>query len=125
MLSRIIGIGLAGAAGALTRYWLAGWVQQLVDTRFPIGTATVNILGSFLFGVVWSMAEERFSISSEARIIILSGFMGSFTTFSTLIFETGTLMQDSRWMLAAGNVVLQVILGLVCLFLGLSVGRMV
>lgn len=116
-------IGLAGAAGALARYTLAGLVQRLMGSAFPWGTATVNILGSFLFGVVWSLAEERLVISPQMRIILLTGFMGAFTTFSTFMFETGGMIRDSQWLLAAGNVIGQVIVGLVCLFIGLAVGR--
>jgi CrcB protein len=116
-------IGLAGAAGALTRYTLAGFVQQIMGSGFPWGTAAVNVLGSFLFGVVWSLADERLAISPEARTIILTGFMGAFTTFSTFMFETSNLLRDSQWLLAAGNIIGQIALGLIGLFLGLAVGR--
>lgn len=116
-------IGLAGAAGALTRYGLGGLVQNLAGSSLPVGTAFVNILGSFLFGLVWSLAEERMVISPEARVIILTGFMGSFTTFSTFMFETGNLLRDAQWLLAAGNVAFQVALGLAGMFLGLAAGR--
>ncbi len=116
-------IGLAGAAGALTRYTLAGFVQRVMGSGFPWGTASVNILGSFLFGVIWSLADERMAISPEARTVILTGFMGAFTTFSTFMFETGNLLRDSQWLLAAGNIAGQIALGLIGLFLGMAVGR--
>jgi len=116
-------IGLAGAAGALTRYTLAGFVQQVMGRGFPWGTATFNVLGISMFGVVWSLADERMAISPEARTIILTGFMGAFTTFSTFMFETSNLLRDSQWLLAAGNIIGQIALGLIGLFLGLAVGR--
>ena len=117
-------IGLAGAAGALTRFSLAGLVQRVLGSGFPWGTASVNVLGSLLFGIVWSLAEERLAISPAARTIILTGFMGAFTTFSTFMFETSTLMRDSQWLFAAANLIGQVALGLICMFIGLAIGRL-
>jgi CrcB protein len=123
IVEKIIGIAVAGALGSLARYWLGGLVQQHFNGGFPAGTFAVNIVGSFLFGVVWTLAEERMVISAETRTVILVGFMGAFTTFSTFMFETGTLMRDSQWLLAIGNVAAQVIVGLIGLFLGLALGR--
>jgi CrcB protein len=123
IVDKIIGIAVAGALGSLARYWLGGLVQQAFNSSFPAGTFAVNMIGSFLFGVVWALAEERLIISSEARTIILVGFMGAFTTFSTFMFETSALLRDSQWLLALGSVAAQVIIGLICLFLGLALGR--
>jgi CrcB protein len=122
-VQKVIAIAIAGAIGTLARYWLGGLVQERFG--FPAGTFAVNMIGSFLFGVVWTLAEERFVISAETRTIILTGFMGAFTTFSTFMFETGTFMRDSQWLLAAGNLAAQIIVGLLCLFLGLAVGRII
>ncbi len=122
-MDKIIGIAVAGALGSLARYWLGGLVQQMFNSSFPAGTFAVNMIGSFLFGVVWALAEERLVISSEARTIILAGFMGAFTTFSTFVFETGAILRDSQWLLAFGNIAAQVVVGLICLFLGLALGR--
>lgn len=118
-------IGFAGALGALARYSLTGLVQRLLGSGFPWGTALVNVLGSFLFGVIWSLAEGRLALTPQARAIVLTGFMGAFTTFSTFMFETGGLMRDAQWTLALGNITLQVVLGLVCLFAGLAIGQLV
>ena len=118
-------IGFAGAMGALARYTLAGLVQNLLGPGFPWGTAFVNVLGSFLFGFIWSLAEGRLALSPQTRTIVLTGFMGAFTTFSTFMFETGGLIRDTQWTLAFGNVAGQVILGLLCLFAGLALGQLV
>jgi len=123
-VQKIIWIALAGSLGTLARYWLSGFVQQHTGANFPWGTFAVNMIGSFLFGVVWAMAEERLVISTETRVIILSGFMGAFTTFSTFVFETGRFLRDSQGLLAFGNVALQVVVGLVGMFIGLAVGRL-
>lgn len=125
MIQQWLLIGCAGAFGALARYSLAGLVQRLLGSGFPWGTVFVNVLGSFLFGVVWSLAEGRLALTPQTRTIVLTGFMGAFTTFSTFMFETGGLMQDAQWVLAFGNLSLQVVLGLICLFAGLSIGQLV
>jgi CrcB protein len=117
-------LAAAGALGTLARYGLGGMVQRATNSSFPWGTLAVNALGSFLFGFVWSLAEERLVISGETRFIILTGFMGAFTTFSTFSFETSTMLRDTEWLLAAGNVLGQVVLGLLLVFVGLFVGRL-
>jgi len=121
---KILLIALAGAAGTLARYWIGGLVQRSSGSGFPWGTFAVNMTGCFLFGLVWSLAEERMVVSAEARIVILVGFMGALTTFSSFIFETGALLRDSQWALAFGNVALENIAGLALLFLGFAAGRL-
>jgi len=123
-LQKLILIAAAGAAGTLARYFLGGLVQRLYGGAFPWGTFAVNMSGTFLFGFVWALAEERLVISGEARAIILVGFMGAFTTFSTFMFETGELLRDSEFALAFGNLALQNIVGVVFLILGLAAGRL-
>lgn len=88
-----------------------------------MGTLVVNVVGCFLFGVVWSLAHERLLIGDNTRVVILAGLMGAFTTFSTFIFETGSYLNDARWMLAAGNVMVQTLIGLVSLYAGVVAGR--
>lgn len=121
MLQRLLLIALAGALGTIARYGLGGLVQKTLGA--PWGTLAVNVLGCFLFGVVWTLADERLVISQDTRVIMLGGFMGAFTTFSTFIFETGDFMRDSEWALATGNIVVQLVVGLVFLFLGVMAGR--
>ncbi|CAG1064595.1 Putative fluoride ion transporter CrcB [uncultured bacterium] len=122
---KLILLAAAGAAGTLARYFLGGLVQRLYGGSFPWGTFAVNMTGTFLFGLVWSLAEDRLVISGQARAVILVGFMGAFTTFSSLMFETGELMRDSQWALAFGNLALQNIVGILFLFLGFMLGRLI
>lgn len=124
-MQKMILIGAAGALGALARYGLGGLVQRYSGVTFPWGTFVVNMLGSFLFGFVWSLVEQRLVISVESRVIILSGFLGAFTTFSSFMFETSSLIGEGQWGLAALNIVGQIGLGLVAMFLGLAAGRLV
>lgn len=114
---------VAGAVGTVARYALSGFVQDRLGAGFPWGTLAVNALGCFLFGLVWTLAEERLLISTQTRFLVLTGFMGAFTTFSTFAFETSAMLRDSEWLLAAGNFAAQNALGLVCVYLGLVIGR--
>ena len=122
MAAKLAWLALAGTLGTWARFGLAGLVQRL-GPSFPIGTLAVNTLGCFLFGVVWTLAEDRLIISGQTRFIILTGFMGAFTTFSTFAFETGQMMRDAEWLLAGLNVVVEVALGLGFFFLGIFLGR--
>ncbi len=127
MAQKLILIAMAGALGTLMRYAVAGIVQKGLAgptaTGFPYGTLAVNIMGCFLFGLVYSLAEERLLISGQMRIVLLAGFMGAFTTFSTFGFETAELVRDSQWTLALANALAQNIAGIAAVFIGFAAGR--
>lgn len=116
-------IALAGAVGTVSRYAVAGWAQKLGGARFPWGTLAVNMIGCFLFGLIFALAEERFVLSSRVRIIFLTGFMGAFTTFSTFGFETAGMVRDGQWTLALTNLAVQNIGGVVFVLLGFALAR--
>jgi CrcB protein len=90
---------------------------------FAWGTLAVNAIGCFLFGLIWTLAEDRVIISGQTRFLILTGFLGAFTTFSTFAFETTRYLNDSQWGLAAANLIGQNTLGVACVILGLAAGR--
>ena len=123
MIQKIILLILSGGLGALARYGLGGLVQRYTSGSFPWGTVAVNILGCFLFGLFWSWAGLRLSAGSNVRLMVLIGFMGSFTTFSTFAFETTELLAESQWLWAAGNIVLHNGVGIAAMFVGIVIGR--
>jgi fluoride exporter len=124
MLSKLLLIGAAGAAGTLARYGLGGFVQARFAGVFPYGTLAVNLLGCLLFGLIVALADRYTALSSETRIILLVGFMGAFTTFSTFMFESQKLMEDGEWLRLSLNLLGQNVGGLACVILGLALGRM-
>jgi len=124
-LHKIFLLALAGSCGTLARYWLSGAVQGVMGRNFPWGTAAVNLLGCLLFGLVFVLADERQLIRAELRLVILVGFMGAFTTFSSFIFETGELMRGSQWAFAALNLLGQNALGFAAFYLGTTLGRLI
>lgn len=124
MLHKIAWLAIAGAAGTLARYGLAGFVHRINGMSFPWGTLVVNLAGCFLAGLFWSLMAGRLIVSGETRTIILVGFMGAFTTFSALILETGELLRAAEWLHAAANLFVQNTAGFAALFLGAAIGRM-
>ncbi|WP_319466594.1 fluoride efflux transporter CrcB [uncultured Pseudodesulfovibrio sp.] len=124
MFIKILYLSLGGAAGTLSRYWLSGVAQRLAGGSFPLGTMTVNLLGCLLFGAVWGFFENRLLPGSEVRLLVLTGFMGAFTTFSTYMFETAELVKYGQMLIALANVVGQSILGLVFVLAGIALGRL-
>ena len=125
MWLKLAGIGIGGALGALARYGLGGWVQRSCGAGFPWGTLVVNLVGCFLFGLAWSLAEQRLRISGEMRAVFFIGFMGAFTTFSTFAYETANLMRDAQFASAAANALVQNVVGVAFILLGLALGRAV
>jgi fluoride exporter len=123
--AKILWIVLAGGLGALARYGLSGLAQRHMGLSFPWGTLLVNMAGCFCFGVIWAMAEERMMMSGNMRSILLIGFMGAFTTFSSFAFETSQLIRDAEWLLAGVNVVGQNVCGVLFLVLGIALGRII
>ncbi len=125
MFQKFAWLALAGALGTLARYGLAGLVQRIDGISFPWGTITVNLVGCFLTGLIWALLESRWPATGQVRILVLVGFMGAFTTFSAFIFETGQMLNAAQWTSAAANLLLQNGLGLIALFAGAALGRLI
>jgi CrcB protein len=122
MVSKLLGLAAAGAVGTVARVLLSTWVQRVVRVDLPLGTAVVNVLGCFLFGVAFASFEGRLAHLSGYRVIVLAGFMGGFTTFSSYMFETQRLLEQGRALWAVVNVGAQNVSGMLALWLGLRIG---
>ncbi|MCE5268791.1 MAG: CrcB family protein [Planctomycetaceae bacterium] len=122
-MQKLILLFVAGGLGTLARYGLGGFVQQGYGKLFPWGTVAVNLLGCVLFGLVWAALTRRLPSSVEARTIILIGFMGGFTTFSTYMFETRELLADAQWLHALAYFTLHNVGGFAAMLVGLRVGQ--
>ena len=121
----ILLVGIGGFIGAILRYTLGGWIQKGF-VNFPVGTLTINTVGSFFLGLIMYLSEYQGLFSDETRIFLTIGIMGAFTTLSTFGYESFRLLDDSKLMLMAINVVSTVLFSIMAVYLGkivaLSIG---
>lgn len=118
-MHKVILIGVGGFVGALLRYSISGYIQNLTESvDFPYGTLSVNVTGCFLIGIFSQLFESQAGLTSEIRLLLLVGLLGSFTTYSTFGNETMNLLQDQRFFLALMNIGTHIILGLSAVLLG-------
>jgi fluoride exporter len=114
---------VAGGIGTLARFTLGMAVSRWLGGNYPWATASVNLLGCLLFGFFWTLAEQRQLIGPETKLVVLVGFMGGFTTFSSYAFETAEMLSYSQWGHALGNIALQNGMGIAAVFAGFILGR--
>ena len=122
MTMKWVYLAVFGAIGTIARAEASALIQKAAGPAFPWGTVAVNLLGSFLFGLVWELSASH-ARAADIRLAALTGFMGAFTTFSTFMFDTEQLAEAGRLGAAAGNLALQNVAGLVCMVAGLAIGR--
>jgi CrcB protein len=112
-------VGMGGFLGSVGRYALGAWVTQLSGvSRFPFGTLAVNAIGCLAIGLISGLAEHSSTFSPHTRLLLITGVVGGFTTFSAFAFESYFLAREQAWALAAINVIAHVLLGLVMVWLG-------
>ena len=121
----VIGIGVAGALGALLRYGIEGLVARRVSSAFPWGTFVVNVTGAFVLGALFTLLTERWLAAPWLRSALTIGFLGAYTTFSTLSFESYRLLEDGALRLAALNMGGSLVAALGAVYAGILVGRVV
>ncbi|MGB9180108.1 MAG: fluoride efflux transporter CrcB [Pyrinomonadaceae bacterium] len=122
-MGKLLLIGLAGLFGTLSRYWLSGVVARRYGETFPLGTLVVNLVGCFLAGLLFYLLQERYLVSQTTRTVILIGFLGGFTTFSSFGLQTFTLLQDGEFGFAALNVLASNLTGLFMVWAGYNLAR--
>ncbi len=120
-----LAIATGGAAGALMRYWVSTGIYAILGRSFPWGTLTVNILGSLAMGILYILLLERLSVSPEIRALLLVGFLGAFTTFSTFSIETLNLIEQASYLKAILNVVVSVVACIGAAWIGILIGRQI
>ena len=118
-------VGVGGFFGAIARRAVDLSVSGRADSVFPFGTLVINVSGSFLLGLLFAWAIDRDVLPADIRGPLMIGFLGAYTTFSTLMLESWRLVEDGSWQLAAVNLAGSVALGLVAVVAGLAVGRLV
>lgn len=124
-MTKWIGLAAGGILGTFARYFLAGIVYRVWGASFPYGTLAVNLTGCCLIGFLVVLSEEKFMIGPAARIFLMIGFCGAYTTFSTFMLETANLMKDGENLRAFINVFLSILLGFAALRAGIFLARII
>jgi CrcB protein len=116
-------IGAGGFVGAIARYLVDGRVVHYTGTALPWGTFAINVSGSFTAGLLFSLVTQRAVLPPELIGPLLIGFLGSYTTFSTLTLETWRMIEDGAWDAAAVNLGGSILVGVPAVIAGIGVGR--
>ncbi len=121
---RVAIVAVGGLLGALARYFLQNWI---IDRTGPsvIALFVINVSGAFALGLILTLAEERHLIGPEARLLLTTGFLSAYTTFSSWMFESVQLIQAGNIARASLDVVGSIVAGLVAVYLGILVARLV
>ena len=124
MIRTALAVAAGSAVGGVLRFWLTAWVARMVPAHPSLGTLVVNVTGSFAIGALAAafLARGHASATTVWPALLMTGLLGGFTTFSAFSLQTLMLTQQGRWMDAAANVVLSVLLCLGAVWLGWHVG---
>lgn len=112
-----------GALGCLSRYYLSGWVYNLLGRSFPYGTFAVNIVGAFIIGLIMEFGMRSTLLPANLRTGLTVGFLGGLTTFSTFSYETFRLLEEGEFLIASTNVLASVLTCLLFTWLGIIAAR--
>ena len=118
-----LAIAFGGALGALSRYWLTVSIERLNSTGFPLGTFVVNLLGSFLIGLLYIILAEKLSVADQWRPVIITGFLGAMTTFSTFSLDALLLFQQGHYNTALFYVLSSVMICIFAAYVGMQIAR--
>lgn len=124
MLNYIL-VSAGAAIGGALRFGISSYIQRNISVIFPYGTLVVNVVGSFILGMIMFYLNDKELIGSELRLFLTVGFCGGFTTFSTFSYETLNLFRDSEFGLAIYNVLLNVVLCLVGIYLAYLISKII
>ncbi|SRR6266536_1610427 len=116
-------VGLGGFFGANVRYILGVWIVGRVGPGFPFHTFLINVTGSLVIGLLMVLLTERFITDPAWRLLLVVGFLGGYTTFSSYTFEALTLMEQGNWLAAAWYVIGSNGVGLAAAYLGMVLAR--
>ena len=122
-MGRLLWISAGGALGTAARYLLSGWLLRVLGPAFPYGTLAVNLIGSFLLGTIMHVGLQTTLLTPTARLVLATGVMGGFTTYSTFNYETLQYLEAGAWAMAGLNITSTLLLCLAAGALGVALGR--
>ncbi len=122
-MNQMLAVAIGGAIGAMGRYWVVGLVTQWFGRGFPYGTLAVNIAGSILIGLLYTVIVQQLKLEPHWQAILMAGFTGAFTTFSTFALESLNLFQSGRVTAALLYIMLSVMCCLAAVAAGMWLGK--
>lgn len=122
-MNQMLAVAIGGAIGAMGRYWVVGLVTQWFGRGFPYGTLAVNIAGSILIGLLYTVVVQQLKLEPHWQAILMAGFTGAFTTFSTFALESLNLFQSGRVTAALLYIMLSVMCCLAAVAAGMWLGK--
>jgi fluoride exporter len=121
----VLWVGVGGAVGAITRYMFGLWIAERLGTSFPWGTMVINITGSLLIGLILTVLTDKVVADPAWRLLLVVGFLGGYTTFSSYTFEVLALASAGEWIFALAYVLGSNVIGLLAVVLGAMVAHLV
>ena len=122
-LSEVLIISLGAIFGANARWLISRWAAKFISPVFPYGTLFINVTGSFIVGFFMIWSTQRVLVDPRWRLLIVVGFCGAFTTFSSFAFETMAYFEQGQWMMMTANFVTNNLLCLGAALAGMAVAR--
>jgi CrcB protein len=123
MVVNIVLVALGGGVGAVARYAVSLWAADKLGTVFPYGTFIANVVGCFIIGAFMTLVTEKFIANPYWRLLITTGFLGGFTTFSSYSYETLKLLEDTGITAAFYNIAANLVIGLLATWSGIKAAR--
>jgi len=124
MIKNLLLVALGGGIGSTARYLCQKWFNENYPHPFPWGTFLVNLFGCFLIGVIYAASEKSTAISPQTRLLLITGFCGGFTTFSTFAFENMSLLRSGDFLYFSIYIVASVALGIAGVFAGIVIMKL-
>lgn len=118
-------VGIGGGIGSILRFLTQKGAERFFDSSFPYGTFMVNVLGSFIIGIVYALSERGSLLTPETRLFLTVGFCGGFTTFSTFAFDNYNMLSENLWQFLLLNVGGSIFAGLLAVYLGIVLARLI
>jgi len=118
-------IGIGAAIGGTLRYWLSNNTYKILPVNFPYGTLLVNVLGSFILGMIMFYFNDKELLNPQFRLFLSVGFCGGFTTFSTFSLETMNLFRDAQYSIGILNIVVNVLLCLIGIYIAYLISKLI
>jgi fluoride exporter len=117
-------ISIGAILGANARYWLGTWITQKTSSEFPFGTLLINLSGSLLIGFIMTLVTDRILDDVRWKLVLVIGFLGAFTTFSTFSYDNYLLLIKGAWIPGLVNILASAVVGIIAVAIGVMVAKL-